>query len=183
MHLKRPEAGPNPDLAGCPLFLMDASKGSVAPMLLVVDTVPSGAQAQVENGMSCQTPCQLTVTPMGTFKVDFTLKNYEPQSVEVVLAPLNPLWISREVSVARVPVRRPGKSRLQNHRRRNPCGQKRPRRSRLRVVEHLLIPDIIAAPRGKRRARNPEPLSSAETTSVAVQKSASFFPRVRDADF
>jgi hypothetical protein len=83
--------------SGCgmdPSVLMASPKGSVAPMLLMVDTVPSGAQAQARNGMSCQTPCELTVTAMGPFMVDFTLKNYEPLSVEVVLAPLNPSDLS-----------------------------------------------------------------------------------------
>jgi hypothetical protein len=78
--------------SGCsmdPSILMATPKGSVAPMLLIVDTLPSGGQAQVRNGMSCQTPCELTVTPMGPFMVDFTFKKYEPLSVEVVLAPLS----------------------------------------------------------------------------------------------
>jgi hypothetical protein len=60
----------------------------ITAMSLVVDTVPSGAQARVREGASCITPCELAVTPMGPFMVDFTLKNHEPQSVQVILAAL-----------------------------------------------------------------------------------------------
>jgi hypothetical protein len=76
--------------AGCslaPSILVSQSPPGGAAMSLTVDTVPPGAQARIRDGVSCRTPCELTVTPMGPFMVDFTLKNYEPRSVEVVLAP------------------------------------------------------------------------------------------------
>jgi len=42
-------------------------------MSLVIDTVPSGAEARIRDGASCYTPCELTVSPMGPFMVDLIL--------------------------------------------------------------------------------------------------------------
>jgi hypothetical protein len=80
-------------LGGCGVaeqnLLMPYSK-EVAPIALIVDSVPSGAEARIrEDGSSCRTPCELTVRPMGPFIVDFALKDHEPQSVEVILALAN----------------------------------------------------------------------------------------------
>jgi PEGA domain len=69
--------------------ILDRNAG-IAPISLTVDSVPSGAEARTRDGASCVTPCELTITPMGPFKVEFMLKGYEPQSAEVVLAALNP---------------------------------------------------------------------------------------------
>jgi hypothetical protein len=90
-------SGQGIDPSTLPSNLLAAPNRDIAPILLIVDTIPSGAQAQIRKGMSCQTPCELTVTPMGPFKVDFTLKGYEPQSAEIVLAPLDPSDLSAGV--------------------------------------------------------------------------------------
>jgi hypothetical protein len=84
--------------AGCGIseqgLLMSEPNAAISPMSLRVDSVPSGAQAQVRDGSSCRTPCEISVTPMGPFMVDFALKGYEPQSAEVILAADNPEDIS-----------------------------------------------------------------------------------------
>jgi PEGA domain len=67
---------------------------AIAALSLMVESVPPGAEARIRNGSSCRTPCELTVTPMGPFVVDLTLRDYEPQSVEVILAASNPADIS-----------------------------------------------------------------------------------------
>jgi hypothetical protein len=81
-------------LGGCGIaeqqLLMPHLK-EVAPVSLMVESVPSGAEARIrEDGSSCLTPCELTVRPMGPFIVDFALKDHEPQSAEVILALANP---------------------------------------------------------------------------------------------
>jgi hypothetical protein len=84
--------------AGCGLsqqgLLMSEPNAAIAPMSLAVDSVPAGADAQVRDGSSCRTPCELHVTAMGPFMVDFVLKGYEPQSAEVILAAVNPEDVS-----------------------------------------------------------------------------------------
>jgi hypothetical protein len=87
--------------AGCNIspstLLMPEPNPAIATMSLIVDTIPSGAQAGIRDGSSCRTPCELPVTPMGPFMVDFALKDHEPQSVQVVLAASNPEDISTGV--------------------------------------------------------------------------------------
>jgi hypothetical protein len=84
--------------AGCSIsqqsLLISEPKAAMAPMSLIVDTVPSGAEARIPDGSSCYTPCELSVTPTGPFVVEFTLKGYEPQSAKVILAAANPENIS-----------------------------------------------------------------------------------------
>jgi hypothetical protein len=58
----------------------------IAPIPLVVDSIPSGARAVLPDGPSCYTPCELSVVPRGPFKVIFDARGYEPQTVEVTLA-------------------------------------------------------------------------------------------------
>jgi hypothetical protein len=58
---------------------------AIAPVVLMVESVPSGAEARIADGLSCRTPCQLTVRPMGPFTVEFNLKNYVSRSAEVIL--------------------------------------------------------------------------------------------------
>jgi hypothetical protein len=70
---------------------------TIAPMSLVIDTVPSGAEARIRGGASCYTPCELTVSPIGPFTVELSLSNYQSQSVEVVLVPANPRDLSAGV--------------------------------------------------------------------------------------
>jgi hypothetical protein len=74
--------------------LMSEPNATIAPMSLIVDSVPSGAEARIRDGSSCHTPCELSIMPMGPFMVDFTLQGYEPQSAEVILAAVNPEDIS-----------------------------------------------------------------------------------------
>jgi hypothetical protein len=75
-------------------LLMSEPNAAIAPMSLIVDSVPSGAEARIRDGSSCHTPCELSIMPMGPFMVDFTLQGYEPQSAEVILAPIDPEDIS-----------------------------------------------------------------------------------------
>jgi hypothetical protein len=79
-------------LAGCLMAARDASEpnSDVVPIALTVQTAPPGAEARTLNAPSCRTPCQLTVRPMGPFTVDLTRDGYEPKTVEVLLAPMDP---------------------------------------------------------------------------------------------
>ena len=74
--------------------LMSEPNATIAPISLILDSVPSGAEARIRDGSSCHTPCELSIMPMGPFMVDFTLQGYEPQSAEVILAAVNPEDIS-----------------------------------------------------------------------------------------
>ena len=92
---------------GCdisPSALTSDPKSAIAPMSLTMESVPSGAQAQIRGGSSCRTPCELTVRPTGPFVVEFTLRNHEPQSVQVVLAASNPEDISAGIRLDPNPV-------------------------------------------------------------------------------
>ena len=94
-------------MAGCgisPSALTSDPKSAIAPMSLTMESVPSGAQAQIHGGSSCRTPCELTVRPTGPFVVEFTLRNHEPQSVQVVLAASNPEDISAGIRLDPNPV-------------------------------------------------------------------------------
>jgi hypothetical protein len=94
-------------MAGCgisPSALTSEPKSAIAPMSLTMQSVPSGAQAQIHGGSSCRTPCELTVRPTGPFVVEFTLSNHEPQSVQVVLAASNPEDISAGIRLDPNPV-------------------------------------------------------------------------------
>src|SRR5262245_55661255 len=80
-------------MGGCsvaPSLLTSDSTPAIAAISLMVESVPPGAEARVRDGASCRTPCQLAITPMGPFMVDFTLRDHEAQSVQVVLAASNP---------------------------------------------------------------------------------------------
>ena len=94
-------------MAGCgisPSALTSDPKSAIAPMSLTMESVPSGAQAQIRGGSSCRTPCELTMRPTGPFVVEFTLRNHEPQSVQVVLAASNPEDISAGIRLDPNPV-------------------------------------------------------------------------------
>src|SRR3974390_1221600 len=94
--------------AGCgisPSALTSEPKSAIAPMSLTMQSVPSGAQAQIHGGSGCRTPCELTVRPTGPFVVEFTLGNHEPQSVQVVLAASNPEDISAGILLDPNPVK------------------------------------------------------------------------------
>jgi hypothetical protein len=85
--------------AGCGLSessLLEHS-ATIAPMSLMIETIPSGAEARIRDGASCYTPCELTVSPMGPLTVELSLHNYQSQSVEVVLVPANPRDLSAGV--------------------------------------------------------------------------------------
>ena len=95
-------------MGGCsvaPSLLTSESKPATAVMSLMVESVPPGAEARIRDGASCRTPCQLAITPMGPFMVDFTLQDQEAQSVEVVLAASNPDDISAGIRLEPNPVR------------------------------------------------------------------------------
>ena len=94
-------------VVGCgisPSALTSEPKSAITPMSLTMESVPSGAQAQIRGGSSCRTPCELTVRPTGPFVVEFTLRNHEPQSVQVVLAASNPEDISAGIRLDPNPV-------------------------------------------------------------------------------
>src|SRR3974390_934680 len=93
--------------AGCgisPSALTSEPKSAIAPMSLTMESVPSGAQAQIRGGSSCRTPCELTLRPTGPFVVEFTLRNHDPQSVQVVPAASNPEDISAGIRLDPNPV-------------------------------------------------------------------------------
>ena len=94
-------------VVGCgisPSALTSEPKSAITPMSLTMESVPSGAQAQIRGGSSCRTPCELTLRPTGPFVVEFTLRNHEPQSVQVVLAASNPEDISAGIRLDPNPV-------------------------------------------------------------------------------
>jgi hypothetical protein len=66
-------------------------------MSLVIETIPTGAEARIRDGASCYTPCELTVMPMGPLTVELSLQNYQSELVEVVLVPANPHDLSAGV--------------------------------------------------------------------------------------
>jgi len=49
----------------------------------VIETVPTGATAQLSNGLSCDTPCSLKVKRRGDFLVTITKDGYETVSATV----------------------------------------------------------------------------------------------------
>ena len=74
-------AGCNQDVLS---MIGDAPNPAIAPLVLM-ESVPPGAEARVADGSNCRTPCELTVRPMGPFTVEFSLKNYTSRSAEVIL--------------------------------------------------------------------------------------------------
>jgi PEGA domain len=64
--------------------------GASGPASLAVESDPPGAQASA-GGMSCVTPCRLTVAATGPFNVSVALNGYLPQSVPIrVMQPDDP---------------------------------------------------------------------------------------------
>jgi hypothetical protein len=79
---------PSFDMPSMPSF---GGGGGPTVVSLAVETDPAGAQASVQGGASCVTPCRLNVTAAGPFAVNVALNGYVPQSVPVrVLAPDDP---------------------------------------------------------------------------------------------
>jgi hypothetical protein len=79
---------PSFDLPSMPSF---GGGGGAATTSLAVESDPAGAQASVQGGASCVTPCRLTVTAGGPFAVNVALNGYVPQSVPVrVMQPDDP---------------------------------------------------------------------------------------------
>jgi hypothetical protein len=81
------------------------STPAIAAMSLMVESVPAGAEARIRGGASCRTPCELAITPMGPFMVDFTLRDHEAQFVQVVLAASNPYDISAGIRLEPNPIK------------------------------------------------------------------------------
>jgi hypothetical protein len=93
-------------LAGCstswmpsfdmPSFGSGGGGGASGPASLAVESDPPGAQASA-GGVSCVTPCRLTVAANGPFNVNVALNGYVPQSVPVrVMQPDDPRLGSEE---------------------------------------------------------------------------------------
>jgi hypothetical protein len=59
------------------------SGGGSATASLAVESDPPGAQASMQGGASCVTPCRLNVAATGPFTVNVALNGYVPQSVPV----------------------------------------------------------------------------------------------------
>jgi len=51
--------------------------------LLVVESSPSGAEAQASLGKTCHTPCSMLIGAPGDFTVSFALSGYMPQTLTV----------------------------------------------------------------------------------------------------
>ena len=65
--------------------------GGGAVASLAIESDPPGAQASIQGGATCVTPCRLNVTASGPFTVNVGLNGYLPQSVPVrVIAPDDP---------------------------------------------------------------------------------------------
>src|SRR5262249_3911092 len=75
-------AGCNQDVLS---MIGDEPNPAIAPLVLMIESVPPGAEARIADGSNCRTPCELTVRPMGAFTVEFSLKNYTSRSAEVTL--------------------------------------------------------------------------------------------------
>lgn len=94
-----------------------------APVSIVFESQPAGAEAKTSTGQSCQTPCSLAMAPDKEFSVTFALAGRQPQTVPVQItkpegdpfaeASLQPNPIAVELAVApkapakRAPVRKP----------------------------------------------------------------------------
>jgi hypothetical protein len=65
--------------------------GGPSTASLAVESDPPGAQASMQGGASCVTPCRLNVAANGPFTVNVALNGYVPQSVPVrVVQPEDP---------------------------------------------------------------------------------------------
>ena len=56
--------------------------------ILMIDSMPQGAEARTSYGTFCQTPCQLPVPVADDFTVTYTLDGYLPQTVRVRPVPV-----------------------------------------------------------------------------------------------
>jgi hypothetical protein len=82
-----------PVLAGCtgpelPSFVPDWLKGkppATPTQVLQLVSVPPGADARTEQGLTCLTPCTLAV-PIANQSVTFVLNGYAPQIAQVELS-------------------------------------------------------------------------------------------------
>jgi PEGA domain-containing protein len=80
---------PSFDLPSMPSF--GGGGGGPVSVSLAVESDPPGAQASVQGGASCVTPCRLNVAANGPFAVNVALNGYIPQSVPVrVMQPDDP---------------------------------------------------------------------------------------------
>ena len=65
--------------------------GGATTATLAIESDPPGAQASMQGGGSCVTPCRLNVAATGPFTVNVALNGYIPQSVPVrVMQPDDP---------------------------------------------------------------------------------------------
>ena len=65
--------------------------GGASTATLAIESDPPGAQASMQGGGSCVTPCRLNVAATGPFTVNVALNGYIPQSVPVrVMSPDDP---------------------------------------------------------------------------------------------
>jgi len=71
-------------LAGCSSFSLDSLKPTPPTVQVVLESVPSGAEARTSNGQTCKTPCSVNV-PAGEagFSVTFTMNKFQPATVPV----------------------------------------------------------------------------------------------------
>jgi hypothetical protein len=84
---------PSFDLPSMPSF----GGGGAATGSLAVESDPPGAQASLQGGASCVTPCKLPVTASGPFNVNVALNGYVPQSVPVrIVQPDDPRLASAD---------------------------------------------------------------------------------------
>lgn len=71
-------------LSGCASFSFDSFKPAPPTVPVMLESVPSGAEARTSNGQTCKTPCSVNV-PAGEagFSVTFTMNKFQPATVPV----------------------------------------------------------------------------------------------------
>jgi hypothetical protein len=75
-------------LAGCTSGGMNLDwfpKFEPAPVTIQFVSEPAGAEAKTSTGLTCTTPCTLSVPPDKEFSVTYTLAGYQPQTVDLKL--------------------------------------------------------------------------------------------------
>jgi hypothetical protein len=125
----------------------DLFKSEPPTVDLRLESEPPGAEAQVPGAGSCRTPCVLKKALVDDFSVTFTLAGYEPQPVNVHVAPAEGMFSDPTTRVDPNPVF----AQLQPEPKKKPAPAKKKRKPRAAAA----VP--AAQPAAEQPAMTPPP--------------------------
>jgi hypothetical protein len=70
-------------LAACSMSMPSLFRSEPPTEVLRIESEPPGADARTPEGLSCRTPCELTVPTSGEVAISFALQGYQPQTISV----------------------------------------------------------------------------------------------------